>query len=138
MIVKSFVDTNVVLYTIGQDKRKAEVARNIIVTEVVVSTQVINECVNVCLRKLGFSKEKSYTFADNIMRRTNVIPVDEAIVRKSAVIAIQNQISNWDALIIAAALLENCDILYTEDMQHGQIFDGRLTVVNPFLENMKM
>ena len=26
------------------------------------------------------------------------------------------------------------DTLYSEDMQHGQVFDERLTVVNPFKE----
>jgi predicted nucleic acid-binding protein len=39
----------------------------------------------------------------------------------------------WDALIVAAALLAGCDTLYTEDLQHGQVIEGRLTVVNPFL-----
>ena len=135
MTIKSFADTNVVLYTIGQDMRKTEIARNLITDGIIVSTQVINECVSVCLRKFGFTKEKSYTFADKIMCRTDVIPVDEATVRKSADIAIQKQISNWDALIISAALLADCDILYSEDMQHGQIFDNRLTIVNPFLED---
>ena len=42
-------------------------------------------------------------------------------------------LSHWDSLIVAAAPLAKCDTLYSEDMQHGQIFDGRLTVVNPFL-----
>jgi predicted nucleic acid-binding protein len=133
MTAKFFADTNVVLYTIGLDKRKTDIARNLIKTEIAVSTQVINECMSVCLRKFGFTKEKSYYFTDNIMRRSDVIPVDEATVRKSADIAIKNQISNWDALIIAAALLADCDILYSEDMQNGQIFDNRLVVVNPFL-----
>jgi predicted nucleic acid-binding protein len=134
MTAKSFADTNIVLYTIGQDQRKAEIARNLIKSELlIVSTQVVNETVSVCLRKLGFTKEKSYAFADKIMCRTHVISVDEAIVRKSADIAIQSQISNWDALIIAAALLADCDILYSEDMQHGQVFENRLTIVNPFL-----
>jgi predicted nucleic acid-binding protein len=134
MIAKSFVDTNIVLYTIGQDQRKAEIARNLIKSELlVISTQVVNESVSVCLRKLGFTKEKSYAFADKIMCRTQVISVDEATVRKSADIAIQSQISNWDALIIAAALLADCDILYSEDMQHGQVFENHLTIVNPFL-----
>jgi predicted nucleic acid-binding protein len=123
MTAKSFADTNIVLYTIGQDQRKAKIARNLIKSELlVVSTQVVNETVSVCLRKLGFNKEKSYAFADKIMCRTHVISVDEAIVRKIADIAIQSQISNWDALIIAAALLADCDILYSEDMQHMDRF----------------
>ena len=133
MTVKFFADTNVILYTIGQDQRKTAIARNLINAELVVSTQVVNECVSVCLRKFGFTKEKSYVFADSIMCRTDVMPVYEATVRNSGDIAINNQISNWGALIIAAALLADCDVLYSEDMQHGQIFNNQLTVVNPFL-----
>jgi predicted nucleic acid-binding protein len=41
-------------------------------------------------------------------------------------------VSYWDALILAAALAAGCDTLYSEDMQDGQIFEGRLTVKNPF------
>jgi predicted nucleic acid-binding protein len=39
----------------------------------------------------------------------------------------------YDSLIVAAALESNCDLLYSEDMQHGQIIEGRLSIVNPFL-----
>ena len=132
MTAKSFLDTNIVLYTIGQDKLKTEVARSLVSAVPFVSAQVINECVNVCLRKFSFGKVRAYAFADNVMRRTNVLPLDEAVIRKSAEISVQQQISNWDALIVAAALLANCDILYSEDMQNGQVFEGGLTVINPF------
>jgi len=47
-------------------------------------------------------------------------------------IEVQAQISYWDALIVAAALLSGCDTLYTEDLQHGRVFEGQLIVVNPF------
>lgn len=72
MTVKYFVDTNVVLYTIGQDKRKVEIARKIISAKPIISAQVVNESVNVCLRKFNFNKEQAYVFADNVMRRTTV------------------------------------------------------------------
>ena len=39
----------------------------------------------------------------------------------------------WDSIIVASALENRCSILYTEDMQHGQVVDQRLTIVNPFL-----
>lgn len=80
MTAKPFLDTNIILYTIGQDKLKTEVARSFVATAPFVSAQVINECVNVCLRKFGFSREQAYAFADNIMRRTNVLPLDEAVI----------------------------------------------------------
>jgi len=133
--MKQFADTNIILYTIGQDKRKTELTRNLInrELELIVSTQVINECVNVCLRKLNFNRQKAYNFADQVMVATEVVAIDEATVRKSAEIAINHQISNWDALIIASALISDCCVLYSEDMQHGQIFDKQLTIINPFL-----
>ena len=133
MTAKCFADTNIVLYTIGQDQRKSSIARSILAAHPVISTQVINEAINVCLRKLDFDREKAYAFADSIMKFTEVLPVDELTVRKSADLAIRYQLSNWDALIVAAAFLSGCDTLYTEDMQDRQIFDNQLTVVNPFI-----
>lgn len=38
-----------------------------------------------------------------------------------------------DAMIVALALLSGCTVLYTEDMRHGQVIDGRLTLRNPFV-----
>ena len=38
----------------------------------------------------------------------------------------------YDAMIVAAALEADCTTLYTEDMQSGQVIDGRLTIHNPF------
>ena len=39
----------------------------------------------------------------------------------------------YDSLIVAAALESGCELLYSEDMQHGQVIEGRLRVINPFL-----
>jgi predicted nucleic acid-binding protein len=50
MTAKSFIDTNIALYTIGQDKHKTEVARGLVATMPFVSAQVINECVSVWLQ----------------------------------------------------------------------------------------
>jgi predicted nucleic acid-binding protein len=128
-----FVDTNVVLYTLGQDEGKKAIARTIVAKRPVLSTQVINEAINVCLRRFKFTPEQSYAFADLVMRKTNVRAVEETTIRKSAEIALRYHFSNWDSLIIAAALLENCNILYSEDMQHNQLIDKQLRIVNPFL-----
>jgi predicted nucleic acid-binding protein len=62
-----------------------------------------------------------------------VLPLDEATLDLAATLAIRHQLSHWDALIVASALLARCDTLYSEDLQHGQVFDEQLTVVNPFL-----
>lgn len=134
MTVKAFLDTNIVLYVLGQDAQKKTVARQLIATSPIVSAQVINECINVCLKKFKFDKEQAYGFANAVMNKVNVLPLDESVIRKSAELAMAHQLSNWDALIVAAALLADCGTLYSEDMQHGQIFEKRLKITNPFLQ----
>jgi predicted nucleic acid-binding protein len=39
----------------------------------------------------------------------------------------------WDSLVLATALLHNCSILYSEDMQHSQLINTTLIIVNPFV-----
>jgi predicted nucleic acid-binding protein len=41
--------------------------------------------------------------------------------------------SLYDSLILSSALAVGCKIVYSEDMQNGQVIDGGLTIVNPFL-----
>ena len=47
-----FLDTNVVLYLLSADERKANVAEALLARGGVVSVQVLNEAASVCLRKL--------------------------------------------------------------------------------------
>jgi hypothetical protein len=74
MTAKSFVDTNVVLYTIGKDARKADIARELIGAQPAVSIQVVNESISVCQRKLSFTGEKAYAFGRTVMDQTVVLP----------------------------------------------------------------
>ena len=54
-------------------------------------------------------------------------------VREAMRLSFRYAVSHWDALIVAAALQAGCDVLFSEDLQHEQVFDGRITVLNPFL-----
>jgi len=49
-------------------------------------------------------------------------------------LAREHGLSFHDALIVASAIETGCDILYTEDMQHGRAIGG-LAIVNPFFES---
>lgn len=42
-----------------------------------------------------------------------------------------HRLSFWDALVVEAAVRAGCDLLFSEDLSHGQRF-GKLRVVNPF------
>jgi predicted nucleic acid-binding protein len=134
MTDRIFVDTNMVLYALGKDERKKAIARAVLATQPLLSSQVINESVNVCLRRFKFTREQAYRFAEVVMQKTSVLPVDESTIRKSAEIALRYQFSNWDSLIIAAALLADCAVLYSEDMQNGQLIENKLLIINPFIK----
>ena len=62
-----------------------------------------------------------------------VVPLDAQIVAQAMAMEAKYQVSYWDALVVAAALAAGCDTLYTEDLQNGQVFEGRLAVKNPFV-----
>ncbi len=46
------------------------------------------------------------------------------------------QLSWWDSLIVASALLQKCQILFTEDLHDGLLIEG-LRVVNPFSKDFQ-
>jgi predicted nucleic acid-binding protein len=43
------------------------------------------------------------------------------------------QLQFYDALIIATALENNCNILYSEDMHHNQLIENKLKIINSFI-----
>jgi predicted nucleic acid-binding protein len=63
-----------------------------------------------------------------------VVDVTAELVVRGAALAGRYQISYWDAALIAASQRGGADTLYTEDLNHGQLYDG-VRVVNPFKEH---
>jgi predicted nucleic acid-binding protein len=61
-----------------------------------------------------------------------VMPIDIETHDLALELVERCQLGMYDALIVAAALQANCDVLYTEDLQHGQKFGG-LSIRNPFV-----
>ena len=62
-----------------------------------------------------------------------VVPVSVATHEKAIDIAERTGYSIYDSLVLAAATIANCHTVYSEDMQHGQVIEGRVTIRNPFL-----
>lgn len=71
---------------------------------------------------------------EDIIRLTHIADVGLAQIRRAWEIAGRHHYGHYDSLIVATALSAGCSVLYTEDMQNGQVFDGRLTLVDPFQE----
>jgi predicted nucleic acid-binding protein len=115
MTVKSFADSNVVLYTIGKDVRKADIARTLLAEHQAVSVQVVNECVSVCLRKLSFTREQAYAFARTLMDRgvslgytTQALGAVRCLSRDARDISAQlrKNLFGWKAWAAVRALLD--------------------------------
>ena len=76
------------------------------------------------------SHEQALAFLDPFMDLT-IQPVTQEVFRAAAEIADRNNISYWDAAIVAAARILGCDAVYSEDLNQGQSYDG-VVVLNPF------
>lgn len=131
--MRAFVDTNVLVYSQSNDGEKTAKAIILLEQYPVISTQVINEAISVLTRKCGVSRQNAYELADLWLDACEVESVTVSTIRQAMLLTQKHMLSHWDALIVAAALLTKCDILYSEDMQHGYVFDNCLRVVNPFL-----
>ena len=93
----------------------------------------MNETVSVLTRKHGFSLTDAHQVAVSLLAICEVVPLETDTIHEAIRLTARYQLSHWDSLIVSAALLAGCDTLYSEDMQDGQVFDERLTVVNPFV-----
>jgi predicted nucleic acid-binding protein len=132
-VIERFFDTNILIYLLSADQRKADLAENLLVDGGCVSVQVLNEFAAVATRKFGLSLDEVDEFLHPIVTTLSVFSVTLAIHRKGLVLAKQYSISVYDAFIVAAALDGNCKVLYSEDFHHGQLIEKNLKVINPFI-----
>ena len=131
-----FFDTNVLVYAHGRDDaRKREVARASIEEAMaggafVVSAQVLAEFhwTAVRLKVMGPSQAQALV---RLWSEHDAVPQTPDLVLRAIALHQDHSLAFWDALIVQAALDAGCELLLTEDMQHGRRF-GDLEIRNPF------
>jgi predicted nucleic acid-binding protein len=130
---KFFLDTNVCIYAFDIDGRKKEKAVNLITSnQAIVSTQVLMETANVALKKLKLKHEEIQISINYITAFCLLHIIELSTIKLAFQIIRQYQYSLYDSLIIASAYESNCNVLYSEDMQHGHCIYKRLNIINPF------
>ena len=131
---KAFIDTNILIYFISSDIDRKEKAREVILgsSDAFISSQVISEFISACLKKGLLNIEEVSEAAHGFMRALRLAPIDESTISSALKIIKKYKFTYWDSLIAAAALENDCSVLYTEDLQHGQLINNRLRIVNPF------
>jgi predicted nucleic acid-binding protein len=130
---KAFFDTNVFVYAIIQDDPRSDHAEELIAQGGTVSVQVLSEFAAVARRKTKMAWVEIRRALDGIKALCpDPLPITLDTHREALAIAEKYGYRIYDALIVASALEARCSVLYSEDMQDGQIIDHRLTVRNPF------
>ncbi len=120
------------LYLLEQDRERRDIAAGLLQEGHFISTQVVAENINICLKKLKMSKENAFRHGALLLEAFQVLQITEHTLRLAFEISSRYQLSFWDSLIVATALENNCNMLFSEDMQDGFIIENQLKIVNPF------
>ena len=129
-----FIDTNIWVYAhTNADSSKSASALKLLesLPVLVSSTQVLNEYYSVMLKN---------KIADNLIQDNIEVIIEVCSVQIIQIptlylahkLKLKYGFSYWDSLILASALEANCQALYSEDMQHGQVIEHSLTIINPY------
>jgi len=130
---RAFFDTNVLIYALAQDDPRSVVAEQLLSAGGTFSVQVLNEFVSVARRKLHMPwKEVKEALEAFRILCDPPVPITIHTHETALKLAEKSNYGIYDALIAAAALEAACVILYSEDLQDGQVIDSRLTIRNPF------
>ncbi len=135
---KVFVDSNIWIYSLVQgsddDRHQQAVEFLLELDRPVINSQVIREICSNLKKKTGMPEEQLCALIHGWYQYCNVVHSNASQHLLASRLRNSLSFSYWDSLIVAAALDSNCATLYSEDMQHGQVIDGTLTILNPFLK----
>ncbi len=137
----AFIDTNILVYANDLNAgRRHQIANDVMQAcwtegKGRLSIQVLNEFFVTVTRKLspGMAPEKAWEQCV-LLCAWNPIGLDVQVMEEGWRVHRRYQFSWWDSLIIAAALLSRCEVLYSEDLAAGQVIEG-LRILNPFAES---
>jgi predicted nucleic acid-binding protein len=132
-----FLDTNVLLYSVGTDPAEADkrqislelLERN----DIAISVQVLSEFY-VQSTRASRKDALPHTMATELIRCWMRFPVQDnttAVFGHALQIKTTTGFSFWDSAIIAAACAQGCRDVISEDLSHGRQIEG-VRIVNPF------
>ena len=131
----SFFDTSVLLYLLSDDLDKANRVEDLLAEHGTISVQVLNEFAAVAVRKLKIPPQTIREILATVRSVCAVESVTVATHDRGLDIHERYGFSIYDSMMVAAALLAETRVLYSEDLQHRQSIDGRLRVLNPFVRH---
>ncbi|MBO4728853.1 MAG: PIN domain-containing protein [Spirochaetaceae bacterium] len=134
---KCFFDSNILVYMQDAfEPDKQRIARNLFAMcnrnhTAVISTQCLQEFYNITVNKKKLDKlmikQMIHIYASNMP----VVQITPDMIESAIDISAETQFSFWDSLILSAAISFGCNVLYSEDLNSGQVVQG-ITIKNPF------
>jgi predicted nucleic acid-binding protein len=127
-----FFDSNIICYLFGADPAKADAAAALLEKGGHISVQVLAELTHVARRKARLDWDSVNEIIGTVTRVCSVHALSLQVHERARTIAQDHGYTIYDAQIIAAALDAGCRVVWSEDMQHSQVFEGGLQIINPF------
>jgi len=131
-----FIDTNVLVYYFQTQDDPRKIKSRMLIDQnfynIAISVQVLGELFNV-LKKLGNTHKKCASIVETCMNNFQTLSIQRNHVVQALKINQKYGFSYYDSLIIASALEAGCKVLYTEDLQHNQLIENKLRIINPFV-----
>ncbi len=135
---KITLDSNILIYAFAQnDDFRKNIAKDIIAKCNIISIQAINETSYVLLKKYNFPKEQLEQVILFLKEQFVISSLTTNTLDQTIVLCKKYNFSFWDSMMIAAALDNHCSVIYTEDLNHDQLIEKRLRIVNPFINKSK-
>jgi predicted nucleic acid-binding protein len=136
---KFFLDTNVFVYSLDataptKARRAAKLIRDGLETRSgIVSYQVVQEFFSVAFTRFArpMSPFAAEEYLSTVFRPLLAVHSSPALFVSALQLHQQHRLSWYDSLIVAAAQEAGCELLYSEDLQHGQKFH-HVRIENPF------
>jgi predicted nucleic acid-binding protein len=131
---KIALDTNILIYSHNHtDLYKQNIARDLILQSPIIPAQVVSEYINVLRRMPAIPKDKVLWLCAKTLENVQIHPVDVQEIKLAEQLMLRYHLQIFDSIIVASSITSGCEILYSEDMQHNFIVDGKLIIINPFI-----
>ena len=128
------LDTNILIYSHDETAfDKQNIARDLIVSSPVICSQTLAEYISVLRRVVKIPKEFIFKACMPNLKYCQIKLVDIETLQTAERLILRYDFQLFDAIIVASALETECNILYSEDMQHNMKIDRKLSIINPFL-----
>jgi predicted nucleic acid-binding protein len=137
MTGRVFVDTNILIYALDPDdpqKRQASadlLRRTISNRTLTLSPQSLNECYRVLTQRRRLMPLDQARGFIRVLAPWAIAPLDARTTERAFAVQDEMNTSWWDSLMVAAALLAECRIFLSEDLQDGREVAG-MRITSPF------